>query len=154
MEVVLYMRNWKQSQKNNSNSRSHKRQRSHIELSSMNDDNIKNEIKLRKRLSRFLIKGQNSTGNQQLMGCTSEFIRAWFEELFRPGMTWESYGEWEIDHNYLCKSFDLFKEEEAKQCFHWSNLQPLWKKENEEKADDIPENFYWEEEKWVYKIEQ
>ena len=45
-------------------------------------------------------------------------------------MTWENRSLWHIDHIKPCISFDLTKEEEQKKCFHWSNLQPLWAKEN------------------------
>jgi len=43
-------------------------------------------------------------------------------------MTWENHGEiWEIDHIKPCNSFDLTDIEQQKQCFHYTNLQPLFK---------------------------
>ena len=43
-------------------------------------------------------------------------------------MTWENHGIiWEIDHIKPCVSFDLSLEEEQKKCFHYINLQPLFK---------------------------
>ena len=43
-------------------------------------------------------------------------------------MTWKNHGTiWEIDHIKACSNFDLTKLEEQKQCFHYTNLQPLFK---------------------------
>lgn len=41
-----------------------------------------------------------------------------------------SSGEWHIDHIKPCASFDLTDPEEQKECFHYTNLQPLWAKDN------------------------
>jgi hypothetical protein len=43
-------------------------------------------------------------------------------------MTWSNHGEiWEIDHIKPCSSFNLADIEQQKQCFHYSNTQPLFK---------------------------
>lgn len=59
------------------------------------------------------------------------------ESLFKPGMTWENYGfeGWHIDHIKPLKQFNILDTEEQKKCFHFSNLQPLWKAENLSKRD-------------------
>lgn len=65
-----------------------------------------------------------------LLGCSIEFLKKHLEEQFQPGMSWENYGQWHIDHIKPCAKFDLTKAEEQKKCFHYSNLQPLWAKDN------------------------
>jgi hypothetical protein len=59
------------------------------------------------------------------------------EKKFLPGMNWENYGEWHIDHIVPCSSFDLSKSEQQKICFNYSNLQPLWAADNIRKSDSI-----------------
>ena len=53
---------------------------------------------------------------------------------FVSGMSWENYGKWHIDHIKPCASFNLLEEDEQKKCFHYTNLQPLWAKDNLKKG--------------------
>ena len=59
---------------------------------------------------------------------------------FEPGMTWDNYGEWQIDHIIPCSYFDLTKEENQRICFNYRNLQPLWASENNKKKAKVPDN--------------
>lgn len=52
------------------------------------------------------------------------------EKRFQPGMNWENYGKWHIDHIRPCASFDLDKQEEFDECWKLENLQPLWAYDN------------------------
>lgn len=47
-------------------------------------------------------------------------------------MSWDNYGYrgWHIDHIKPCASFDLTDPNQREQCFHFSNLQPMWAKDN------------------------
>jgi len=49
-------------------------------------------------------------------------------------MNWFNYGEWDVDHVLPRASFDLTDEDAQKQCFAFSNLQPLWASENQSKG--------------------
>lgn len=64
----------------------------------------------------------------ELLGCHIEELKVYLEQQFKSEMTWENHGTvWEIDHIKACSNFDLTKLEEQKQCFHYTNLQPLFK---------------------------
>ena len=111
--------------------------REHInELIRISNQQPHNKIakNLRIRIYRVL-KNQNTTKNkktEELTGCTFEELRDHLSKQFKIGMTWNNYGAkgWTIDHIKPCASFNLTLEEEQRKCFHYTNLQPLWAKEN------------------------
>ncbi|MFA7219280.1 MAG: hypothetical protein WC119_02090 [Synergistaceae bacterium] len=65
-----------------------------------------------------------------LIGCSMPRFISWLESKFKEGMAWDNYGEWHIDHIKPCAVFDLTQPSEQKECFHYSNLRPLWAREN------------------------
>jgi len=91
-------------------------------------------MKLRRRVDRVLRqrKISKSTKTMELLGCTYVEFNAYIESLFTPDMSWDKVlsGEIHLDHIKPCASFDLTDPEQQKVCFHYSNLQPLWAKDN------------------------
>lgn len=87
---------------------------------------------LRSRLATALrSKNANkSKSTKELTGCDILFLKGYLEAKFTEGMSWENHGDWHVDHIRPCCSYDLTIEEEQKKCFHYTNLQPLWAKEN------------------------
>jgi len=96
------------------------------------DPIFKLERNLRSRLYHALInqKADKLYRTKQLTGCELPFLKGYLECKFTEGMTWENHGTWHIDHIKPCCSFNLTTEEEQKKCFHYTNLQPLWAKDN------------------------
>ena len=95
---------------------------------------------LRSRV-RMAVKSQSvakSGRTVELLGCSLIRLRRHLESKFTDGMTWKNYGKWEIDHILPCASFNLLDPDQQKQCFHWTNLQPLWKVDNVKKKDKLP----------------
>jgi len=95
---------------------------------------------LRKRF-RGIIKscktgeGISSSG---LIGCKTIELRIHLEKQFKRGMTWDNYGTyWHVDHIIPCAKFNHLIESQRKQCWHWTNLQPLEAKKNMQKSDTI-----------------
>jgi hypothetical protein len=94
------------------------------------DINFKLSGCLTRRINK-LLKGINkSKSTLKLLGCTIEHLWIHLEKQFQPGMTKENYGLYHIDHIRPCASFDLTIPEEQAKCFHYTNLQPLWAKDN------------------------
>ena len=52
-------------------------------------------------------------------------------------MTFENYGEWQIDHIYPISKYDFTDINNFYECFHYTNLQPLWAEENRIKSNKI-----------------
>jgi hypothetical protein len=78
--------------------------------------------------------GDKYDTTMNLVGCNSTKLREYLQAKFTEGMTWEKYGDWHVDHILPCCSFDLTCEKEQRKCFHYSNLQPLWARENLQKG--------------------
>lgn len=115
-----------------------------------NSDPIFNiAIKLRRRIYMALKTQEKIKGSRtiDLLGCSFEDLKGYIETLFREGMNWEKVrsGEIQLDHVLPCAFFDLTTREEQEKCFHFTNLQPLWKCENGEKSDflDWRDRFEW-----------
>jgi cobalamin biosynthesis Mg chelatase CobN len=77
-------------------------------------------------------KAAKSLRTVELLGCSVEHARQHLESLFHEGMNWDNHKPdgWHIDHIKPVSSFDLTDPEQQKQCFHYTNLQPLWAKDN------------------------
>lgn len=96
----------------------------------------KNDIKyriicsLRHRLWETIVKEYKITSIKNLIGCSIDELKIYLSSQFKQGMSWDNYGKWHIDHIRPCASFDLTDPEQQKQCFHYTNLQPLWAVDN------------------------
>jgi hypothetical protein len=114
----------------------HKKQRYiYLQNKMKSDINYRLSSKLRIRLIKALKNNWKSGHTLKLLGCSIEELKQHLEEQFVEGMTWKNYGKWHIDHIRPCASFDLSKPEEQAKCFNYTNLQPLWAKDNISKSD-------------------
>ena len=94
---------------------------------------------LRGRLYKAL-KGQAKEAHTlDLMGCTTNELNIYLESKFQPGMTWDNWtvDGWHVDHIIPLVAFDLENPEELRKACHYTNLQPLWAKENLSKGGKI-----------------
>ena len=83
---------------------------------------------LRSRIHGLVGVGYKSQSTMKLIGCTVEEFKYYIEQQLSPEMNWDNHGEiWEIDHIIPCVSFDLILLEEQQKCFHYINMQPLFK---------------------------
>lgn len=84
------------------------------------------------RVVRQLALGKKPISTEKWVGCTASELRAHFEILFVEGMSWDNYGQWEIDH---IRPVSSFSQEEWRSVNHYTNLQPLWAADNLKKRD-------------------
>lgn len=89
--------------------------------------------------SRFYLalrnKKHSNESHSDFYGCSLLYLKEHIESQFKDGMSWNNWSQkgWHIDHIIpLCK-FDLNNEKELRKAFHYTNLQPLWAKENQSK---------------------
>ena len=79
------------------------------------------------------IRGKMKPGSSvKLLGCSIEEFRVHLESLFLPGMSWMNRGRggWHIDHIKPLCLFNLEDLEEFRAACHYTNLQPLWERDN------------------------
>jgi hypothetical protein len=70
-----------------------------------------------------------------ILGCDYDTFVSHIESKFQEGMTLENHGEWHIDHIYpVSLATDIYH---LTKLNHYTNLQPLWKKENLSKGNKI-----------------
>lgn len=69
------------------------------------------------------------------LGCSmGEFIDH-IENLFQDGMSWENHGDWHLDHVRPLSGFTLMEPDQLSQACHYTNLQPLWARDNLRKGN-------------------
>lgn len=90
--------------------------------------------RLRARLNSALKGKLKADSTMKLVGLTSTELMQYIESKFKPGMSWGNRKEWHIDHIKPCSSFNLTSSIQQKDCFHYTNLQLLWRIDNLKKG--------------------
>ncbi len=94
------------------------------------DFRLRGSLRARVRSAIHADCGRKAAKTMELVGCSIKHLRAHLEQQFTADMSWDNYGDWHIDHIRPCASFDLTDPEQQRQCFHYTNLQPLWARDN------------------------
>jgi len=103
-----------------------------------NDIQYRLKARLRARLRKVLsLKGiRKCDKTMALVGCSLPEFQVWIASKFVYPMTWAhvANGKVHIDHIIPCATFDLTNPEQQRKCFHYTNLQPLWREDNMKKG--------------------
>lgn len=123
----------------NNKKKAHISASNYIKRKRLIDSNYKIQNNIGNRL-RSVLKNNNVRKNNRTLeyvGCSIEELRQYIERQFVKGMSWDNYGEWEIDHIYPISRFDFTIEENIYKAMNYKNLQPLWKIDNIRKGNKI-----------------
>ena len=96
--------------------------------------NLSKKIRSRVKDSLKAKRWNKNTKFNFYIGCSLEHLKMHIEKQFQIGMTWENYNYygWHLDHIIPLSSAKTV-EELYKLC-HYTNLQPLWRIENQKKG--------------------
>jgi hypothetical protein len=113
-------------------------------------ENSKNKdplCRLRYGIARsiWLAIKKNKAGRswEKLVGYDLVQLKEHLQKRFLPGMTWENYGEWHIDHIIPKSAFNYSTAEhiDFKRCWALKNLRPLWAHDNIVKHNKLDKPF-------------
>ena len=87
---------------------------------------------LRNRLHKALQNNQKVGSAVKDLGCTIKELKVHLESNFQSGMVWDNWtiNGWHIDHVKPLVNFDLTDRKQFLEACHYTNLCPLWAKEN------------------------
>lgn len=103
-------------------------------VASRSQERYKNDIEYkllkltRTRLHHFLKGKHKAETTKAILGIDLTEYKEYLENKFIEGMSWENFGEWEIDHIMPVSKGG---------SFHYTNTQPLWKTENRKKSNKL-----------------
>ncbi|UYE95789.1 hypothetical protein KNLIENLN_00022 [Sinorhizobium phage NV1.1.1] len=103
---------------------------------------LENNVKA--AVHRGLTKGsKNGRRTFEVLGYTLDDLRKHLERKFKPGMTWDNYGEWHVDHiiPLAAHNYETPDDPDFKRAWALSNLQPLWRMENQSKSAKLTKPF-------------
>ena len=103
------------------------------------------QFRLRRNLRTRLysvLNGKTKVGSAvKDLGCSINQLKKHLEKQFKPGMSWDNYGnkpgQWSLDHKLPLSKFDLTDRKQFLKVCHFSNLQPMWHLENISKGNKI-----------------
>jgi|ERR1035437_3451368 hypothetical protein len=122
-KIKITDKNWYQNNKEKAN----KKQSIYVKNRRKKDILYKLTGTMRSMLRRCLIN-KKTDRTSKILGYTSKQLKARIECQFKDGMSWDNYGEWQIDHK---KSISLFPPTTPINLINaLSNLQPMWKIDN------------------------
>lgn len=104
------------------------------------NENYRIRTRLRNRLYKALRGNKKSKKTMELVGMPIHEFKQYIEAQFVEGMTWNNI---DIDHILPCASFDMTNKEEQQKCFHYTNLQPMFRPENQSKGAKITRQRTW-----------
>lgn len=79
----------------------------------------------------------NTINGKVYIGSSVDQLRQHLESKFVEGMGWNNRQLWHIDHTIPLSSFNLSDPVQLARACHYTNLQPLWARDNIIKSDRV-----------------
>ena len=97
------------------------------------------------------IKKSNSDHTFDIISCSGKFYANHILSQYKPDWKYEMV---ENDHHIPISHFNILDKEQRRRAFHWSNVKPMLKEENNKKKDKLPEDYNYlyfddSEDKWI-----
>ena len=131
-EKIAYQKTYRAQKKNDPDYKEKIRARS---LKRYHNPNTNLSLRLRHRIYMAITKkGYHKNKKvEEILGCSIDTFKEYITALFQPGMSWDNYGEWHLDH---IKPLSLAQnEQEIYKLCHYTNYQPLWAQDNLQKGN-------------------
>lgn len=128
-EEILLKREWGEKEKEYYNE--YRKKRKLCDVIYKMRENVRSRIRQYIKQTTFIKKRHTFS----MVGCSPYELKKYMEEKFIENMSWDNYGEWHIDHIIPLSSAKT--EEDLYKLCHYTNLQPLWGKDNLEKSNKI-----------------
>lgn len=111
-----------------------KTRREYVANRRKNDPIFRLQLNVRRRVNHAIewLRAKKDRRTLDILGCDIDTLRRHLESKFKPGMTWENYGEWHVDH-IIPLAQGRTKAKLEKLC-HYTNLAPLWAEDNLKKG--------------------
>lgn len=91
---------------------------------------------IRSKVSHIVSGRYKKSSTEKYIGCSFKELKLHIESQFTENMSWDNYGlyGWHVDHIRPLSSFDLSVESNLHLAWHFTNLRPLWAKDNLQKG--------------------
>lgn len=91
-------------------------------------------LKIKKQIQQVYARKQNSVGPKlySILGCQAQDFISHINSQLNNGMNENNYGEWQLDHIIPLSSAKSI--DDVNRLCHYTNYQPLWRKDNRKKG--------------------
>jgi hypothetical protein len=113
------------------------RRRVNTKIRKENDPNYKFSENIRSLISISFKKYKKSLKTEQILGCTLEFFRNYILSKCSEGMTIKDFHKYGYQIDHIIPISSGTSEEEVIKLNHYTNLQPLWWRDNIIKSNKI-----------------
>ena len=85
---------------------------------------VRNNNVLRDLINNFDSVGEDRV--KKLFYIDKQGFKNHLASLFEPGMSWDNYGAWHLDHITDLGNFNVLNDRELRKANHYKNIRPMW----------------------------